>query len=358
MTDRLRERTGADAFQFNGRQPVWPNQTSTVCPSFSGMIGESQRMNGIYNFIDRVANGGSTILVQGESGTGKELVARAIHNRGARSDRPFVAVNCAALTESLLESELFGYERGAFTGALGRSKGLIEHAEGGTFFMDEIGELAPTIQAKLLRVLQDRRVTRVGGRNSFEVDVRFIAATNKSLLEEVQEGNFRADLYYRINVVSVSLPPLRERREDILLLANHFLLGFNQQCQREINGLSVAVQELMAQYAWPGNVRELSNVVERAVLLGSTPEIVPEDLPDTILLSLRSDLCSRDAGPDKYRQSLADCRRQTLQQAIYRSGGNLTRAAKLLGVHRNYLYRMMKSLDLRQPSTTGELPSW
>jgi transcriptional regulator with PAS, ATPase and Fis domain len=323
---------------------------------FAEMVGDCPTMKIVYSFIDRVANSKSTVLVNGESGTGKELVAHAIHNLGARAGGPFVAVNCAALTESLLESELFGYERGAFTGALGRTKGLIECAHGGTFFLDELGELTPTIQAKLLRVLQERCIMRVGGRNNVDVDVRFIAATNKNLREEVRKGNFREDLYYRVDVVSVSLPPLRERRDDIPVLADHFLLRFRQRCQREVIGFSAAARQLMAQYDWPGNVRELANAVERAVLLGGTPLIRRDDLPETLRLGSR-DLTSAADGPDKYRQSLARCRREMLQEAIHHSGGNLTRAAKMLGVHRNYLYRLMRSMDLRQPEAVREITS-
>jgi transcriptional regulator with PAS, ATPase and Fis domain len=299
-------------------------------------------MKVVYGFIDRVAGGNSTVLVQGNSGTGKELVAKALHRRSLRSAGPFVAINCAALTESLLESELFGHERGAFTGACDRTKGLIEHAHMGTFFLDELGELAPAIQAKLLRVLQERCVTRVGGRTALPVDVRFIAASNKNLLEQVRKGSFREDLYYRINVVSVSLPPLRDRGDDISLLADHFLRHFCRLCRRDVRGFSVSAQKLLNRYEWPGNVRELSNAIERAVLLGSTPLIVPEDLPEALRIS------SCGESQDKYRQCLADCRRQTLQQAIENSGGNLTRAAELLGVHRNYLYRLMRALDMRQ----------
>lgn len=311
--------------------------------SFSEMVGESRSMKEVYTFINRVAGGNATILIQGESGTGKELVAKAIHQRSARAAGPFVAVNCAALIESLLESELFGYERGAFTGALGRTKGLIEQAEQGTFFLDELGELAPAIQAKLLRVLQERCVMRLGSRTTVPVDFRVIAASNKNLLDEVRQGHFRSDLYYRVSVVSVDLPALRNRREDIPPLANFFLKRFNNPCRREITGFSNAALHLIKQYDWPGNVRELSNMVERAMLLGTTSEILPEDLPEALHLATRT------THTDQYRRSLTDCRRQMLQEALHNSGGNLTAAAKSLGVHRNYLYRLMKSLDLRQP---------
>ena len=318
---------------------VTPHVESNTSP-IAAMVGESRRMKEVYSFVNRVSEGDATVLIQGESGTGKELVARAIHQQSSRSSGPFVAVNCAALTESLLESELFGYERGAFTGALGRTKGLIEHADGGTFFLDELGELAPTVQAKILRVLQERCILRIGSRTPVSVDVRFIAATNNNLREEVKKGNFRNDLFYRINVVSIDLPPLRDRPEDIPLLANFFLNRFTNP-RREISGFSKAALELIVHYDWPGNVRELSNAVERAVLLGTASEIIPRDLPESLLD------CSAGVGVDRYRRSLTHCRRQTLQQAIENSGGNLTAAARSLGVHRNYLYRLMKSLDLR-----------
>ncbi len=319
--------------------------------SSSALVGESAQMKEVYRLIKRVSGGDSTVLIQGESGTGKELVARAIHMNSERKSRPLVAVNCAALTESLSESELFGHEKGAFTGASAQTRGLIEHAHEGTFLMDEIGELVPSIQAKLLRVLQERAVMRVGGRTVIPVNVRLIAATNKNLLEEVRKGAFRSDLYYRVNVVSINLPPLRERREDIPLLAGHFLGKHSKRCRRSIKGFSAEAERTLLNYDWPGNVRELANVIERAVLLGNDAFVRPEDFPETLHVS------NSGQQPSGYRESMAQSRKEALLEAIKQSDGNLTEAARLLGVHRNYLYRLMRALGLRQAGGKAEAVS-
>ncbi|HJT65258.1 MAG TPA: sigma 54-interacting transcriptional regulator [Pyrinomonadaceae bacterium] len=241
------------------------------------MVGESSAMQRVYQFISKIAPTDATVLIGGESGTGKELAARAIHRNSKRAQKPFMAVNCAALTESLLESEMFGHERGAFTGAIAQKKGRLEVADGGTLFLDEIGELTPALQVKLLRVLQEREFERVGGTLTIKVDVRVIAATNKNLENAMATGEFRHDLYYRLNVVSFELPPLRERRDDIMLLASYFVEKYGARCNRKLKGISPAARDRLLAYDWPGNVRELENAIERAVVLGTTDLILPED---------------------------------------------------------------------------------
>lgn len=241
------------------------------------MVGESSAMQRVYQFISKIAPTDATVLIGGDSGTGKELAARAIHRNSKRAQKPFMAVNCAALTESLLESELFGHERGAFTGALVQKKGRFEIADGGTVFLDEIGELTPPLQVKLLRVLQEREFERVGGTLTIKVDVRVIAATNKNLEAAMAAGQFRHDLYYRLNVVQIEMPPLRERREDILLLASYFAEKYGARCNRKLKGISPNARARLLAYDWPGNVRELENAIERAVVLGTTDLILPED---------------------------------------------------------------------------------
>ena len=241
------------------------------------MVGESIAMQRVYQFISKIAPTDATVLIGGESGTGKELAARAIHRNSKRAQKSFVAVNCAALSESLLESELFGHERGAFTGALVQKKGRFEIAEGGTVFLDEIGELTPALQVKLLRVLQEREFERVGGTLTIKVDVRVIAATNKNLEDAMAHGEFRHDLYYRLNVVSLDMPALRERREDIMLLASYFAEKYGARCNRKVKGISANARARLLAYDWPGNVRELENAIERAVVLGTTDLIRPED---------------------------------------------------------------------------------
>src|SRR5262252_3314294 len=249
---------------------------------FSNIIGNSSSMQQMFELVETIAPTGSTVLVTGESGTGKELVARAIHVRSPRSERPFVAVNCGALTETLLDSELFGHMRGAFTGADGNRKGLIEVAEKGTIFLDEIGEMSPMLQVKVLRVLQERKFRRVGGTEEVDADIRIIAATNRDLAKMVAEGQFREDLYYRINVIPVRLPPLRERLEDVPMLAEHFVAKFAKQMNKTILGISGAAVSYLTAHPWPGNVRELENAMERAVALERTPSILPESLPETV----------------------------------------------------------------------------
>ncbi len=307
------------------------------------MVGESARMGEVYQFIARVAPTPSTVLICGESGTGKELVARAIHQNSPRADQPFVAINCAAITETLLESELFGHERGAFTGAVAQKKGQLEVADGGTVFLDEIAELSPALQAKLLRVLQERDCLRVGGTRPVRLDIRVIAATNQDLPTAVREGRFRQDLYYRLNVVCLTMPPLRDRREDIPLLASYFAAKYGERCKRCVQGVSSEARACLARYDWPGNVRELENAIERAVVLGSSEFILPEDLPE---IFLETGSAAGDSATGYY-EAVRKLKKQLILNAVEQAGGNFTEAAKLLGVHPNYLHRLIRNLDLR-----------
>jgi Nif-specific regulatory protein len=307
------------------------------------MVGESQAMRDVLQFISKVAPTDSTVLLAGESGTGKELVARAIHQNSKRADKPFMAVNCAALAESLLESELFGHEKGSFTGALALKKGRLEIADGGTVFLDEIGDLSLALQVKLLRVLQERDFERVGGTRTLKVDIRLITATNKNLEDAVAAGTFRQDLYYRLNVVGLQVPPLRERQEDIPLLANYFAAKYAEKCNRRITGISAEAQARLLGYDWPGNVRELENAVERAVVLGSTDRILLEDLPESVLESEPA----ATAPGTKYHEAVAQTKKQIILNAMQQAKGSYTEAAKLLGVHPNYLHRLIRNLNLK-----------
>jgi Nif-specific regulatory protein len=305
------------------------------------MIGETAAMQRVYHFISKVAPTDATVLISGESGTGKELAARAIHRNSKRAQKAFMAVNCAALNESLLESELFGHEKGSFTGALAQKKGRLEIADGGTIFLDEIGELSPALQVKLLRVLQEREFERVGGTVTLKVDLRVIAATNKNLEEAIEAGEFRQDLFYRLNVVSLEMPALRERREDIMLLANYFADKYGAQCNRKLKGFSPEARACLTSYDWPGNVRELENAIERVVVLGTTDLVLAEDLPEALL--------ERDVNvtnPATYHDAVAQTKRQLILNAVDQAQGDFTHAAKLLGVHPNYLQRLIRNLNL------------
>ncbi|MBV8820354.1 MAG: sigma 54-interacting transcriptional regulator, partial [Acidobacteriaceae bacterium] len=275
------------------------------------------------------------------SGTGKELVARALHNKSPRRERPFVAVNCAALTDTLFESELFGHEKGAFTGAIALKRGRFEMAHGGTIFLDEVGELAHGLQAKLLRVLQQREFERVGGTQAHPLDIRVIAATNRDLGEDVKEGKFREDLYHRLNVVTLDSPPLRERRDDIPLLARYFLQRASERCKRQVLGLSPEAEDMVVQYAWPGNVRELENAMERAVVLGVSEWVLPEDLPETLLEG------TPRSAEAKYHHSVGQAKRDAILDAYVQGNGDYKQAARLLGLHPNYLLRLVRNLGLR-----------
>ena len=307
------------------------------------MVGESPRMRDVYQFISRVAKMDSTVLISGESGTGKELVARAMHRNSIRANKPCVAINCATLAESLLESELFGHEKGAFTGAIVQKKGKLEIAEGGTVFLDEIGELAPLLQAKLLRVLQEREFERVGGTRTIKLDVRLITATNRDLEAEVKAGRFREDLYYRLNVVSLRMPSLRERRSDISLLASYFAAKSAKRSNRTVLGISPQARACLMNYDWPGNVRELENAIERAVVLGSSELILPEDLPESILEKAEP----ANSAVNAFHDAVRETKKQLIINAVEQAHGNYTDAARLLGLHPNYLHRLVRNLNLR-----------
>ena len=306
------------------------------------IIGESKPMHQVENFIARVAKSDSTVLIRGESGTGKELVARAIHRNSLRADKPFVAINCAAIPEALLESELFGHEKGSFTGAIATKKGRLEIAEGGTVFLDEIGELAPILQAKILRALQEHEFERVGGTRTLKLDARVIAATNKNLEDAIKIGQFRQDLYYRLNVVSVVVPPLRERPDDIPLLAMYFAAKYSERCKRPLKGISSAVRSLLVSYSWPGNVRELENAIEHALVLGTSEEIVPDDLPEALL-----EIQPAESSSVKYHDQINYLKKRMIADAVKQSKGSYTEAARLLGVHPNYLHRLIRNLDIK-----------
>jgi Nif-specific regulatory protein len=313
------------------------------------MIGDSPKMKDVYRTLSRVSPAESTVLIWGESGTGKELAARAIHRNSHRAAKPFVAINCAAITETLLESELFGHEKGSFTGATMQKKGKLEVGNGGVVFLDEIGELAPAMQSKMLRVLQEREFERVGGTRPIPIDIRLIAATNKNLSEAVRNGDFRQDLYYRLNVVPVTMPPLRERKEDIPLLADYFIAKHAPQCAVKPKPLSPDARACLMNYDWPGNVRELENAIERALVMSSAEIILPEDLPEAVLER------ASPAGVQgaKYHAALTELKRHLILTALEESKGNFTEAAKSLGLHPNYLHRLIRNLDLRADLKAG-----
>src|SRR5213593_3211918 len=293
------------------------------------VIGSSPAFRRMMTLLEQVAGSSATVLVQGESGTGKELVARTIHARSARSRGPFVAVNCAALPETLLESELFGYEKGAFTGAAGRKEGRFELAHGGTLFLDEVGDLSLVTQPKILRVLQEGEFERLGGTRTLQVDVRIVAATNQDVAEMVKEKRFREDLYYRLNVITVRVPPLRERPEDIRVLAQHYLRVYGAKNSRKLEGFTGEAIDRLEAYAWPGNVRELENLIERSVLLARKDRIDAEDLPEEVMGVKRP---PRDAILELIGTPLADIERRLLDETLRITGGNKTQAAKLLGI--------------------------
>ena len=312
------------------------------------IIGESSAMRAVFRSLSRVAPTDSTVLITGESGTGKEWVAHAIHRNSTRASRPFVAINCAAITETLLESELFGHERGAFTGAVALKKGRLECAEGGSVFLDEIGELSLALQAKLLRVLQERTFERVGGTKSVAVDFRLIAATNRDLEEAIAQGTFRRDLYYRLNVVALAIPPLRERLDDIPLLAHYFTRRHAARARRRVSGITPAALACLSAYDWPGNVRELENAIERAIVLGSTDHVLLEDLPDTVVEAASPAMVAVSGSTStRFHEVITQAKKDLITRVFEKAGGNYTAAAQMLGLHPNYLHRLIRNLNLK-----------
>jgi two-component system, NtrC family, response regulator AtoC len=322
------------------------------------LVGQSPAIRQIYAVVEKVANTPSTVLISGESGTGKELIARALHENSNRHAGPFIKINCAAIPKTLMESELFGYDKGAFTGAVGAKPGRFELAHGGTLFLDEIGEIPVEMQVKLLRVLQESEFERVGGIKTIKVDVRLVTATNRDLLEEIGAGNFREDLFYRLNVVPIQIPPLRERREDIPLLADHFIAKFNERLKKQIVAISPEAVEQLVAYNWPGNIRELENLMERTILFCEGPEIHVSDLPPEIVGAtlppsgaVAGDEASRPAAgslKEAVRAETERVERELIQRALDATGGNVTQAARKLKISRKSLQTKMKELGLRE----------
>jgi two-component system response regulator AtoC len=330
----------------------------------SSIIGESQQVQELFKVIDKVADSPSTVLITGESGTGKELVATALHDGSSRKEKPLIKINCAAIPKDLMESELFGYERGAFTGAVTSKPGRFELADGGTIFLDEIGEVPVEMQVKLLRVLQESAFERVGGIKTTRVDVRLIAATNRDLLAEVEAGRFRKDLYYRLNVVPIHLPPLRERRADVPALVRHFIEKYNKRLNKKIEGISDEALATLQGYPWPGNIRELENLMERVILFADGPRLEARDVPDPVRGGATPTPATPSGSPTpevgetplkeilKVRQ--AEIEKAFIVQALGKTEGNVTRAARLLGISRKSLQTKMKEFGLRDESPAEE----
>ncbi|HWO42554.1 MAG TPA: sigma-54 dependent transcriptional regulator [Candidatus Eisenbacteria bacterium] len=306
------------------------------------VVGKSARMNEAVETAKKAAVSKSTVLLLGESGTGKEIFARSIHNWSERKDMPFVAINCVGLSRELLESELFGHEKGAFTGAHDLKKGKMELAHGGTVFLDEVGDISPELQTKLLRFLQEREFERVGGTKSMSVDVRIVAATNRHLERAVADGSFRSDLYYRLNVIPITLPPLKERKEDIPPLTQYFMRRFSQEAKKAFSEIDPEALEKLINYAWPGNVRELANVIERAVVLGQGPRIELRDLPSRIVGTGPAAVTANLS----YRRALEACRREIILRALSQNAGSRATAARALGLHEKYLAALIKNLGI------------
>jgi two-component system response regulator AtoC len=333
-----------------------------------GIIGESDAILGIYAILERVANTPTTVLITGESGTGKELVARALHENSSRKERPFIKVNCAAIPKDLMESELFGYERGAFTGAVTSKPGRFELASGGTLFLDEIAEIPVEMQVKLLRVLQESEFERVGGIKTIRVDVRLVAATNRDLKREIAAGTFREDLYYRLNVVPIALPALRDRVSDIPLLGTHFVDKFNNRLKKHVSGIEPDAMDRLVSYTWPGNIRELENVLERAILFCDTQRVRLIDLPVEVREGVMEspqkalpvatgdakDGILADGLKEQVKAAMSRLERELIVRALDQTGGNVTHAARLLKISRKGLQLKMKELGLREREERGE----
>lgn len=313
------------------------------------IIGKSRSMQQIFEMITVVSRTDTTVLIQGESGTGKELVAKAIHTHSHRAEGPFVPVNCGAIPEALFESELFGHVKGAFTGASYNRKGLFEEADGGTIFLDEVGEIPFPMQVKLLRVLEEKRIRRIGSNETIPVDVRVIAATNKNLKALVDEGKFRDDLFYRLNVVMIEIPPLRERPDDILPLAEHFLERFSSKLKKDIREISPEARRMLLSYDWPGNVRELENAIERAVLLSHDQIIGPDDLPDTLRKDSGDILLDLIVEGLEEGYTLRELERRYIEAVLRRNRGNRSKTAEQLGIGRNTLWRKIKEYKIDVP---------
>ena len=307
---------------------------------FHQLIGKSGAMQRIYDLIERIRDSSNNVLITGESGTGKELVARAIHYSGLRKAGPFLAVNCAAIPETLLESELFGYKRGAFTDAKTDKKGLIFEAVAGTIFLDEITEMPPVLQAKLLRVIEERKIRPLGDTNSYPIDVRIISASNRDLKEMIHQGRFREDLYYRLKVIDIELPPLRERREDIPLLVRHFIDRFGKE-PKKISGVAEEVMKILINYSWPGNVRELENVIQRAITLGQHEIILPEDLPASMLQEADENLFKKGL---RQKYTVDQLEKEYIRRVLIEVEGNKSKAAEILGLDRKTLYRKLEEI--------------
>ena len=325
-------------------------ESGGVAGSFERMVGRHPEMARIYQLITQIATTPITVLITGESGTGKELVARAIHARSERRGQPFVAVNVAAIPEALVESELFGHEKGAFTGAHAKKLGRFEMAHGGTVFLDEIGTLRLDLQAKLLRVLQEREIERLGGVRPVPVDARILAATNVNLKSAVRARAFREDLYYRLNVVPIHVPPLRERREDIPALVEHFVRKIARECIRDVRGVSAGALEVLTRYDWPGNVRELENVLHRAVVLARSPVIHLQDVPLDVAMPETGSRLGEDTSPP-LREAMEQFERQYILRVLEGTGWNVSRAARRLGVHRNTVLTKLSGWGIQRPST-------
>jgi two-component system, NtrC family, response regulator AtoC len=356
---RTRDLAAADA----SRAP----EEVAVAGARYGIIGKSAGILELYAVLERVADTPTTVLISGESGTGKELVARALHENSSRCDKPFIKVNCAAIPRDLMESELFGYERGAFTGAVGSKPGRFELASGGTLFLDEIGTIPVEMQVKLLRALQEHEFERVGGIKTIRVDVRLVAATNSDLKKDIAAGTFREDLYYRLNVVPIRLPSLRERYEDIELLVQHFIDKFNSRLKKQVKGLEPDARELLASHPWPGNIRELENVIERAVLFCDRATISVSDLPPEVRSSDRGARAPSPSSPSLVQESpgadglkeqvkaaMNRLERELIMKALEQTNGNVTHAARLLKISRKGLQLKMKELGLREKDEKSE----
>jgi len=318
-----------------------------------GIIGSSEPMLKIYDTIKKVAPTPTTVLISGETGTGKDLIAYAIHRNSPRRDNPFVKINCAAIAENLIESELFGYEKGAFTGAVSTKPGRFELADKGTLFLDEVGEIPRDMQVKLLRVIQDHEFERVGGLRTIKVDVRLIAATNRNLLQDVKDGRFREDIYYRLNVFPTHLPPLRERREDILPLTDYFIEKFNSKLDRQVKHIDSRVKDLLVSYDWPGNIRELENLMERIVLMAGGDSITFEDIPPEWKTAAEAISVAQQGGQKKpfkdfVKSHMEEVEKQSIMQCLEEVGGNVTKAAQRLGLSRKGLQLKMIKYNLRK----------